>query len=304
MSRRHRRGRAVHGVVLLDKPLGLSSNQALQSVKRLYDAQKAGHTGSLDPLASGMLPLCLGEATKLSAFLLNADKRYRFTCRLGITTATADAEGEVLLRRPVPELSLDRIEPVLQRFRGEIQQVPPMFSALHHQGQRLYELARKGVEVERAERTVIIRALEMIALDGDELHLEVACSKGTYVRSLAEDIGEALGCGAHVSALRRTEVEPYGAAQTVTLAELETLAEVGQAALDGALLPLDTALLEWPEIHVNNEMAQYLRHGQPVLVPRSPTDGLVRLYQGDTSFFGIGEIIDDGRVAPRRLMQV
>lgn len=304
MSRRHRRGRAVHGVVLLDKPLGLTSNQALQTVKRLYDAQKAGHTGSLDPLASGMLPLCLGEATKLSAFLLNADKRYRFACRLGVTTTTADAEGEVLQRRPVPDLTPDQIEAVLQRLRGEIQQVPPMYSALHHQGQRLYELARKGVEVKRAARTVTIRALEMVALDGDELQLEVACSKGTYVRSLCEDIGEVLGCGAHVSALRRTQVEPYGAAQMVTLPELETLAEAGQAALDSALLPLDTALLEWPEIHVNSEMAHYLRHGQPVLVPRSPTDGLVRLYQGDTSFFGIGEIIDDGRVAPRRLMQV
>jgi tRNA pseudouridine55 synthase len=270
----------------------------------LYDAQKAGHTGSLDPLASGMLPLCFGEATKLSAFLLDADKRYRFTCRLGAITTTADAEGDVLQRRPVPELSQDRIEAVLQRFRGEIEQVPPMYSALHHQGKRLYELARKGVEVERAPRTVNIRSLQMVELDGDELHLEVACSKGTYVRSLAEDIGEALGCGAHVSALRRTQVEPYDEVQMVTLPELEALAAAGQAALDSALLPLDTALLEWPEIHVNSEMAHYLRHGQPVLVPRSPTDGLVRLYQGDTSFFGIGEIIDDGRVAPRRLMQV
>jgi tRNA pseudouridine55 synthase len=304
MSRRHRRGRAVDGVVLLDKPVGLTSNQALQAVKNLYRARKAGHTGSLDPLASGMLPVCLGEATKLSAFLLNADKRYQVACRLGVTTRTGDAEGEVVQERPVPSLTLDRIDAVIERFRGEIQQIPPMHSALHHEGRRLYELAREGVEVERAARTVTIYALHAEAIEGDEFRFEVACSKGTYVRSLAEDIGEALGCGAYVTALRRPQVRPYREEQMVTFERLESLAEAGIDALDEVLLPMDTALMEWPGIHLNHEMAGYVRHGQPVLVPRSPTDGMVRLYEGETAFIGVGEIIDDGRVAPKRLMQV
>ncbi|HXH02989.1 MAG TPA: tRNA pseudouridine(55) synthase TruB [Candidatus Competibacteraceae bacterium] len=297
--------RDVHGVVLLDKPLGLSSNAALQAVKRLYRVRKAGHTGSLDPQATGMLPICLGEATKVSAYLLDADKTYDFVCRLGVTTTTGDAEGEVLERRPLPAaLSVAQVEAVLARFRGEIEQIPPMYSALRYQGQRLYRLARQGVEVERAPRTVTIHTLALRALEGERLACTVRCSKGTYVRTLAEDIGRALGCGAHVVELRRSAVSPYAAAAMVGLDELERLAEQGEAALDARLLPVDSAIAHWPALHVGADSAHYLRHGNPVLVPRAPTRGLVRLYQGETRFLGIGEILDDGRVAPRRLVQL
>lgn len=301
MTRQAQR-RAVNGVLLLDKPVGLSSNAALQTVKRLFNARKAGHTGSLDPLASGLLPLCLGEATKVSGYLLDADKSYRFTCRLGATTATGDAEGEVLETRPVPPLDQDQVEAVLERFRGGIDQVPPMYSALKHQGQRLYKLARQGVEVERQPRRVTIHRLELIGLEGEFLTCEVHCSKGTYVRTLAEDIGRILGCGAHVSELRRTGVAPYDADQMVTLDQLRELAEQGFEALDRCLLPVDTALQSWPAVHLNDDSAYYLNGGQAVMVPRAPTSGWVRLYQGE-QFLGLGEILDDGRVAPRRLMR-
>ncbi|MCB1803401.1 MAG: tRNA pseudouridine(55) synthase TruB, partial [Gammaproteobacteria bacterium] len=210
MGRRGRqRGRPVNGILLLDKPLGLSSNHALQRVKRLYDARKAGHTGSLDPLADGMLPICLGDATKLSAYLLDADKYYWFRLRLGQTTATGDAEGEILTDRPVGDFSREQIEQACAAFVGKIQQLPPMYSALKHKGKRLYELAREGVEVERQPRTVTIHDLVVESVELPEVEIRVHCSKGTYVRTLAEDIGERLGCGAHVTALRRTGVGPY-----------------------------------------------------------------------------------------------
>ena len=199
-----RQRRPVSGIVLLDKPVGWTSNAALQTVKRLYQAQKAGHTGSLDPLASGLLPLCLGEATKLSGVLLNADKTYRFTCRLGVTTATGDAEGEIIATRPVGPLSREQVEAALRRFTGVIQQTPPMYSAVKRDGQPLYKLARRGIEVERAPREVTVRELRLLRLEGGELECELRCSKGTYVRVLAADLGETLGCGAHVAALRRT----------------------------------------------------------------------------------------------------
>jgi tRNA pseudouridine55 synthase len=286
---------------LLDKPLGLSSNHALQQVKRLYDARKAGHTGSLDPLADGMLPICFGDATKLSAFLLDSDKHYRFRVRLGQTTATGDAEGDILRERPVEDISAERIEQVLSTFTGEIEQLPPMYSALKHQGKRLYELARQGLEVERERRRVTILSLTLGDVDLPTFELKVDCSKGTYVRTLAEDIGEALGCGAHVAALRRTGVGPYTDHPMHTMDELELAAQQGQAALDSLLLPIDTALADWPEVRVGADAGFYLKQGQPVLVPKAPTEGWVRIYLGD-EFLAVGQVQDDGRIAPKRLM--
>lgn len=305
MGHRHRhKGRPVNGILLLDKPIGLTSNDALQEVKHLYKARKAGHTGSLDPLASGLLPICLGEATKASGFLLDADKHYRMTCRLGVRTTTGDAEGEVLETRPVGALDAAALEAVLDRFRGPIQQVPPMYSAVKHQGERLYKLARQGVEVAREARTVVIRELTLLAMNLPELELDVHCTKGTYVRTLAEDIGDLLGCGAHVTALRRLGVGPYDEAGMITLADLKKLLLQGFEALDAILLPVETALAQWPGVRLSSDAAFYLRQGQPVLVPHAPTSGWVRLYQGEHQFLGMGQILDDGRVAPKRLMNL
>ncbi len=293
--------RPVDGVLLLDKPQGLTSNAALQRVKRLFQARKAGHTGSLDPLATGLLPICLGEATKISGFLLEADKSYRFVCRLGERTTTGDAEGEVLQCRPVEPFEPETVTAVLASFMGEIDQIPPMYSALKQQGQRLYQLARQGIEVERQPRRVTIHALTLLSLEGDRMTGQVDCSKGTYVRTLVEDIGEALGCGAHIVALRRIGVDPYDAARMVTLEELQARVEHGLAELDALLLPMDTAIADWPSLQVYGDLAHYLRQGQVVGVPAAPARGRVRLYQGER-FLGIGEVLDDGRVAPRRLI--
>jgi tRNA pseudouridine55 synthase len=283
--------------------MGATSNAALQQVKRLYKAQKAGHTGSLDPLATGVLPICLGEATKASAFLLDADKHYRVVCKLGETTTTQDAEGEVVETRPVGAYSLEDLEAALARFRGPQEQVPPMFSAVKHEGQRLYKLARQGIEVERKARSIVIHELALLSWESPYLEIEVHCSKGTYVRTLAEDLGAALGCGAHVTGLRRTGVGPYGADGLVTLEQLEALAGEGFAGLDALLLPMESALAQWPGVRLTGDAAFYLRQGQPVLVPKAPTSGWVRLYEGESTFLGMGEILDDGRVAPRRLMK-
>jgi tRNA pseudouridine55 synthase len=288
---------------LLDKPSGITSNDALQQVKRLYFAKKAGHTGSLDPLASGVLPICMGEATKVSAFLLDADKRYQVRCQLGVRTATADAEGEVLETRPVGVYKREQLETVLEEFRGSIEQIPPMYSALKHQGQRLYKLARQGVEVEREPRPVEIYELTVAGQGEDWLDINVHCSKGTYVRTLAEDIGDRLGCGAHVSALRRTAVGPYGDTMLVGLETLRELKEKDMSSMDTLLLPIESALTQWPDVDLSTDAAFYLQQGQPVLVPHAPTSGWVRLYEGNRSFLGMGEILDDGRVAPRRLMK-
>jgi tRNA pseudouridine55 synthase len=302
MSRRRQPGRDVSGILLLDKPVGVTSNQALQAVKRLYHARKAGHTGSLDPLATGLLPLCLGEATKISAYLLDADKRYWVRVRLGTVTTTGDAEGEVVETRPVVGIDEARVREVLAGFLGTIRQLPPMYSALKHQGQRLYKLAREGVEVEREPRAVTIHAIMLLHLDGEEFEMEVHCSKGTYVRTLAEDIGAALDCGGYVSALRRTGVGPYLADRMVDLPEIERRAEEGLEALDALLLPVDSAVGHWPEVKLSEDAAYYLKLGQPVLVPRAPPNGWLRLYDARGRFLGVGEIDDDGKVAPRRLM--
>lgn len=303
MGRRRAKGRNISGVLLLDKPVGMTSNAALQEAKRLFFAAKAGHTGSLDPLAEGLLPLCFGEATKMSAFLLDADKRYEVQIRLGVKTTTGDAEGEVLEERPVGDYSPQDIERVLDEFRGEIQQLPPMYSAVKHQGRRLYELAREGKEVERKPRTIRIFELNLHARSQDELSLSVHCSKGTYVRTLAEDIGERLGCGAHVAALRRTAVGPYGSEDMVSLDRLHEVAKESRQELDGFLLPIDTMVEAWPEVRLAADAEHYLCHGQPVLVPKAPTEGWVRLYGVNGGFVGVGEIDESGKVAPRRLMR-
>jgi tRNA pseudouridine55 synthase len=303
MGRHRGNERRVDGILLLDKPSGLTSNAALQKVKRLYRARKAGHTGSLDPLASGLLPVCLGEATKVSGFLLDADKHYWVSCRLGVCTTTADAEGEVLETRPVDAVTEKRLLEVMERFTGLIEQIPPMYSAVKHQGQRLYALARQGVEVEREPRRVTIHAMELLAFHPPMVEIDVRSSKGTYIRSLVEDIGEVLGCGAYVADLRRLGVGPYSAAAMVTLDALEArLASGGEAALDALLLPMESGLSQWPDVRLTGDAAYYLRQGQPVLVPHAPTAGLVRLYEGQRRFLGVGEILDDGRVAPRRLL--
>jgi len=297
------RGRDVHGILLLDKPAGATSNQVLQHVKRLYQARKAGHTGSLDKLASGLLPLCLGEATKLSGYLLDADKTYEATCALGVTTTTGDAAGEIIATKPAPEISRQELEGVLERFRGEIQQTPPMYSALKHEGQRLYKLAYAGITVERKPRTVIIHELTAGRCSGGELEIRARCSKGTYIRTLAEDIGRELGCGAHLKLLRRVGSGPFTATQMVDITELERLAQIGTDALDKKLVPMDYVLGNVPAVHLSESMAFYMRQGQAITVPRAPTQGLVRLYDQRDTFLGVGTILDDGRVGPKRLVQ-
>jgi len=304
MSRRQRNShlRPVNGILLLDKPAGVTSNAALQTVKKLYRARKAGHTGSLDPLATGLLPICFGEATKISGFLLDADKDYLVTCKLGERTNTGDAEGEVLEQRPVKGVTGKRVRQAMQEFIGDIEQIPPMYSALKHKGERLYKLARQGVEVEREPRTVTIFGMEMLDFGLPEATFRVHCSKGTYVRTLIEDMGEILGCGAHVIGLRRLGVGPFDDSGMIELGTLQALAAEGVAELDKLLLPLERGLAHWPDVRLSGDAAFYLRQGQPVLVPNAPTDGWVRIYEGESHFMGMGEILDDGRVAPRRLM--
>ena len=303
--RRKPKGRRVDGILLLDKPSGIRSNEALQRAKHLFKARKAGHTGSLDRLASGLLPICFGEATKLSAFLLDSSKRYVAQIRLGITTTTGDSDGEVRDQRPVPPFDDTLLEQITSQFCGEIEQIPPMYSALKVNGTRLYELAYKGVEIERKPRPVTIHELKVVALSQDTLEAHVYCSKGTYIRTLAEDFGEALGCGAHVVSLRRTAVGPFPDHRMVTLETLEALHGDDQLDVaDSYLLPVDAACDGWPSLDLNEDMARFVRKGNPVLVPKSPTQGWVRLYGSAQEFVGVGEILDDGRVAPRRILQL
>ena len=306
MGRRKNKGRNVSGVLLLDKPKGCSSNHALQRVKRLFGAAKAGHTGSLDPLATGMLPVCFGEATKISAFLLEADKRYHLKCQLGVSTTTGDAEGDVLDTQDVSGIKEAAIKAVLPEFIGEIEQVPPMYSALKHNGERLYKLARQGIEVERKSRRVTIYDIEFLSFEQDDqqraiLELEVSCSKGTYVRTLVEDIAKKLNCGAHITALRRLSVGPY-AGDMLSIDQLTALAEQGEAVLDECLQPVDSGVADWPDVHLGADAAFYVRQGQPVMVPHAPTQGWVRIYD-QSHFLGLGEIQDDGMVAPRRMIK-
>lgn len=295
--------RQVHGVLVLDKPRGFSSNAALQKVRWLLNAEKAGHTGSLDPLATGVLPLCFGEATKFSQYLLDADKGYSTVAQLGVTTTTGDAEGEVMERRAVA-VDEAAIQAALPAFRGQIEQIPPMYSALKRDGQPLYKLARAGEVVEREARSVTIARLELLALQEDRATLEVACSKGTYVRTLVEDLGTRLGCGAHVAELRRTQAGPFGLAQAISLDELEAAhADGGSEALDRFLLPVDSGLEHWPLVQLTQHSAYYWLHGQPVRAANAPKFGLMRVQDDQGRFIGIGEIDDEGQVAPRRLIR-
>lgn len=304
MSKPRRPRRPVDGVLLLDKPMGITSNQALMRVRHMYQAEKAGHTGSLDPLATGLLPVCLGEASKFTQYLLEADKVYRTRIRLGQRTTTGDAEGEIIAEAPPPSLSLADIESVLARFRGSIDQVPSMYSALKKDGRPLYELARKGIEIERPARPVTIHRLELLAVDGNEWELEAHVSKGTYIRSLAEDIGEHIGCGAHVVMLRRLSLGPFVAPAMVTLEQLDQALESGgHAALDSLLLPTWAGIRDWPRVELSEAAAYYILQGQPVRVPGAPRDGHVLIFEGSDRFLGIGEMDDEARVAPRRLIR-
>ncbi len=288
----------VDGVLLLDKPVGMTSNDALQKARRLFSAAKGGHTGTLDPLASGLLPLCFGEATKFSADLLDADKTYEAELKLGVTTDSGDAEGQVTATAAV-HVSESDISNVLPRFTGDIQQVPPMHSALKRDGRPLYELARQGIEVERAPRAVTIHTIECLGFAGDVLRLRVKCSKGTYIRVLAADIGAALGCGAHLTALRRTEVGDLSLSGAVTLAELEAMDE---AARPLRLQPVDALLQSLPRIDVAGDAAQRFRHGNPVDLPAGLA-GKIRVYENDR-LIGVGEPGREGRLWPKRLVQL
>jgi tRNA pseudouridine55 synthase len=311
MSRRRSRGRKVNGILVLDKPAGMTSNAALQEAKRLFNAAKAGHTGSLDPIATGVLPLCFGEATKFSQFLLNADKRYLATLKLGEATETGDADGEVVASADVPELERDELDAILEQFRGEIEQIPSMYSAIKVDGQPLYKLARQGIEVERKARTVRIHELSITDFEDELVTLEISCSKGTYIRSIAEDLGRVLGCGAHVVGLRRLASGPYDLAASHTLEELKDLKENSKEnksleAIDALLEPEASAVRDWPSVELTELTASYLRQGQAVQISHAPTKGWVRIFSASddtgSEFLGVGEILEDGRVAPRRLV--
>lgn len=295
--------RPLDGILLLDKPLGLSSNQALQQARRLFQAEKAGHTGSLDPLATGMLPICFGEATKLSGMLLDSDKSYVARVRLGQRTSTGDAEGEVVETSDPRGVGLAAFEAVKVRFLGPILQVPPMYSALKHQGRRLYEMARAGEEVERAPRSVTIHELGLVSLVGDELTLSVRCSKGTYIRTLSEDLAAAAGQCAHLSGLRRTEVHPFGTSRSWTFEELQMLAAQGRGALDAALLPLAAAVSGWPQVQLAADALARLARGQMVECPAGAglqVGASVAVLDANSRLLAVGELNVDGRLASRR----
>ncbi len=292
--------RAIDGVLLLDKPLGYSSNQALQQVKRLYQAAKAGHTGSLDPLATGLLPVCLGEATKFSHFLLDADKSYRALIQLGSTTTTGDAEGEVLTRAQV-NVSPALLQETLSKFVGPIEQVPPMYSALKHQGKALYEYAREGQEVARLARLITIFDIKLNNFDqaSNRAEIDVVCSKGTYIRTLAEDIGQALGCGAHLAGLRRLTTAHFSLQNAYTLEQLEAMRLDER---DEALLPVESSVQDLPSVELDDDSAYYLLQGQSVWKSGVKINGLFRIYQESGRFLGLGELDADGKVAPKRLL--
>ena len=300
------RREAIDGVLLLNKPAGLSSNQALQRVKRLLNAKKAGHTGSLDPAATGMLPLCFGEATKVCAFLLNADKTYRVSAKLGVATDTGDAEGNETGQEPVPELSREDWDGILQSFMGASMQVPPMYSALKKDGKRLYELARKGQSVEREPRPIRIDEIELLEFAGTRLVFRVRCSKGTYIRSLVEDIAAKAGTVAHTARLHREAVGGFDASTMLDMTAAEALVEEGGDGLRERLLPPDVALAEFPAIGVDSAGVEAFRMGKTVAIAKSQEQGLARVYgpDGEADFLGVGELAANGTVAPKRVFMV
>lgn len=304
MARKRQRGRAIDGIFLLDKPIGLSSNKALQITKSIFFAQKAGHTGSLDPLATGMLPICFGEATKFSQFLLDADKAYTVTAKLGERTTTCDTEGEVIMTGDASHLTQAVVETCLEKFRGEIQQIPSMFSALKYQGKPLYEYARKGIEVPREPRAIRIDELTLITCDLPHITLHVRCSKGTYIRNLVDDIGESLGCYAHVTELRRTKVANFTENEMVTLDHIRHLREQEAfAELDELILPLSKLALSLPSVKLSSEAAFQLRQGQFVVDVDLPIVENISLLYND-EFIGIGEVTEEKLLKPKRLIKL
>lgn len=298
---RRKKGTDVNGILLLDKPLGRSSNSALQKVRYLFNAKKAGHTGSLDPLASGVLPVCFGEASKVTSFLLDSNKSYTCTAQLGQTTTTGDKEGEVLQDRTIPSFTSESLEEILNNFRGDIKQVPPMYSALKHNGQPLYKLARQGIEIKRKERSVTIFDLDLLDHTSDSITLNIRCSKGTYIRTLAQDIGETLGCGAHLSMLRRTNVEPFDCSKLYTIEELEQLAST--QSLDDTLLPIDSALPDQPALSLSDDELKRIQFGLKVSRRDIPDSQIIRLYSSTNQFIGIGRISSDKQLTAKRLMR-
>ena len=303
MSKR-KSGRNVHGIILLDKRLGVSSNRALQEVRHLFNANKAGHTGSLDPLATGLLPLCFGEATKVSALMLDDNKRYQVVVRLGVMTDTGDAEGVVIETKPVPDLSIEQVQACLQQFTGEIDQIPPMYSALKHNGKKLYELARAGKTIERKARPIKIFELKLLDFFKDRLTLEVFCSKGTYIRSLAEDIGHTLGCGGTVLALRRVEAGQFSIEQAKTIEQLTAMSEED---LYRQLINVDKPLEAHPSVHLSDEQAIAIKYGQAINLATDSSveawQGTVRMYH-DAVFLGLGEMLMDGKITPKKLFNM
>jgi tRNA pseudouridine55 synthase len=293
-------GLNVHGIILLDKRLGVSSNKALQEVRRLFNANKAGHTGSLDPLATGLLPLCFGEATKVSALMLDDDKRYQVTMKLGVMTDTGDAEGQVIETKPVPELSIDQIQCSLEKFIGLQAQVPPMYSALKLNGKKLYELAREGITVERAPRQITIYELHLLEATFDTLTLDVACSKGTYIRSLAEDIGHDLGCGATVTALRRSQAGQFLLENAKTIEQLSALTN---DELYANLMACDKPLEKLPALHLSGQQAKAISYGQDIDIESQKSESDYRLY-ADGLFLGLGEYGINGKLHPKKLFNL
>lgn len=293
----------IDGLLLLNKPSGITSNRALQKVKRLLNAKKAGHTGSLDPAATGMLPLCFGEATKVCAYLLDADKGYRVTALLGEATDTGDADGMITETAPLPKLDEPGWRAILARFEGASKQIPPMYSALKQDGKRLYELARKGEVVERQPRAIYIHELTLLEARGRRLVFRVRCSKGTYVRTLVEDIARAAGTIAHTASLHRESVGDFRAEDMLDMAKVRQLAESGGDALSSALLPVDAALMSWPLVTIPSDRADRFMSGQTVAAEGAET-GLVRVYGDAERFLGVGEYAADGTLAPRRVFRL
>jgi len=300
-ARKPRGFRDVDGILLLDKPVGISSNKALQNVRYLFEANKAGHTGSLDPLASGVLPICFGEATKFSNYLLDASKSYRAWCQFGKTTSTGDAEGDIISESPV-QIDAGDIHQVLTRLIGRVDQIPPMYSAVKHKGQRLYKLARKGKVIDRSPRQIEIYSLEMINFSDNTLEFDVHCSKGTYIRTLAEDIGKALGCGAFLAKLERTGVHPFWENVCYSLDQLRDIAEQGLDSLDRCLLPVNSALADLPEFILDSLTVSHLKQGQAVQTNSAFRPGLLNLVAENGQFIGIGEVDSDGSISPKRLI--
>jgi len=301
MTQEKRQRRDLHGILLLDKPPGMTSNGALQRVKRLLNARKAGHTGSLDPLATGMLPICFGEATKVTGFMLNADKAYRVAARLGAGTDSGDADGTVTVTSSQPAAHEQDLLAALAGFVGKTEQMPPMYSALKHEGQRLYTLARRGIEVERPRRAIEIYSAELRRYEFPEVDIEVRCSKGTYIRTFVEDLAKSLGTVAHVTALRRLFVEPFSASAMLSIEAVEALASSDHDPIAASLLPVDSALAHWPRLTVAAEDADKLVQGQTVAAAPDWPESRVRMYSPGERFFGIGEILAHRRLVPKRI---